>query len=124
MRNFKAAAFEKKNQLEIWLHDLNLKSSDFIRLACSFGIGFLFGLIVKRWCKYIVLITIFTIILLAVLQNCAIITINITTIQKITGLQGVTNLSNLFFALVQESKKHVLIFSCSGVGFFLGFKTG
>lgn len=124
MRNFKATAFEKKNQLEILLRDLNLKSSDFIRLASSFGIGFLFGLIVKRWCRYIIVAFIFAIILLAILQNCAIITINITTIQKITGLQGVTNLSNLFFALVDESKKHALAFGCSGVGFFLGFKTG
>ena len=124
MRSFKAIAWEKKTQLESWLQSLNLKSSDFIRLASAFGIGFLCGLLVKRCCKYIVFIGISLAVLLAVLQNCAIITINVATIQRITGLQDITNLSNIFFVLTQESKKHALELSCSGVGFFLGFKTG
>lgn len=124
MRNFKAFAWEKKTQLESWLHDLNLKSLDFIRLASVFGIGFLCGLLVKRCCKYIVLLGVSFVVLLAVLQNCSIITINVAIIQQITGLQDITNLSNLFFVLIQESKKHALELSCSGIGFFLGFKTG
>jgi len=124
MRNFKAFAWDKKTQLESWLYDLNLKSSDFIRLACAFGIGFLCGLLIKRCCKYIVLLGVSLTVFLAVLHSCAIISINVATIQRITGLQDITNLSNLFFVLVQESKKHVLELSCSGVGFFLGFKTG
>lgn len=124
MHNFKAIALEKQTQLESWLHNLNLQSSDFIRFTCSFGVAFLCGLLVKRCCKYIVLTSVFVIITLAVLQNYAIITINVTTIQKITGLHDITNSSNLFFVLMQESKKHALELSCSGIGFFLGFKTG
>ena len=124
MRNFKAVAWEKKTQLERWLHDLNLKSSDFIRLASVFGVGFLCGLLVRRYAKYIVLIGISLVMLLALLQGFAFITINIAKIQRITGLQDITNLGNVFLVLGQATKKYALELSCSSVGFILGLKTG
>ena len=118
MRNFQAIALEKKTQLECWIHDLNLKSLDYIRIFLVFGVGFLFGLLVKRFFKYIVFIGISLAILLAVLQNCEFITINITTIQKNIGLQDITNFSNLVFVLIEQSRKHTLELSCSSIGFF------
>lgn len=124
MRSFNVVALEKKTQLEHWLRDLNLKSLDFIHIALSFGIGFLCGLLIKRCCKYIVFLGVSLAVLLAFLQNYEIITINVATIQHITGLQDITNLSNLISALVEQAKKHTLELSCSSVGFFLGFKTG
>jgi len=124
MHSLQAFTWDKKTQLEQWIDSLNVKSTDFIRLATSFGVGFLCGLLMKRYAKYIVFVGIALIIILAALHNFLIITINIGNIQKITGLQDITNLNNLLFALVVEAKKYTVELSCSGVGFILGFKTG
>jgi len=124
MDNFKTFVFGKKTQLERWICDLNLKSSDFIHAATAFGVGFLCGIFVRRCFKYIILIGISLVILLAILQSCALITFNIATIQKVTGLQDVTNLSSLFFVMTQETKKHAFELSSSGIGFIVGLKIG
>ena len=50
--------------------------------------------------------------------------INIAKIQRITGLQDITNLGNVFLVLGQGIKKYALELGCSGVGFILGLKTG
>jgi len=103
---------------------LNLQSSDFICFATAFGVGFLCGLFVRRYFKYIVFLGVSLIILLAVLQSFAMITINVAKIQQITGLQDVTNMNNILLIVTQEIKKHALKLSCSGVGFILGLKIG
>ena len=124
MHSFKAFALTKKTQLERWLCDLNLKSSDFIRLATAFGIGFLCGILIKRCFKYVVLVGVSFVILLAILQGFAVVTVNIATIQRFTGLQDITNLGNLFFVLMQGTKKYALELSSGSIGFILGLKTG
>jgi len=124
MHNLKAFAWERKSQFERWIDSLHLKSVDFIRFATVFGLGFLCGILMKRYAKYIVLVGVSLVIVLAVLQNFAIITINIAKIQKITGLQDITNLNNLLVALIVGAKQYALELSCSGVGFIFGFKTG
>lgn len=124
MQSIKMLFWEKKSQLEIWLHNLNFSSLDFIQFASCFGVGFLSGLFFKRWSKYIILVTLSLAILLSLLQGFSIIIINFATIQKLTGLQNITNLNGIFLACLQVAQKYRWELVCSGIGFIIGFKTG
>jgi len=124
IENVKNMIWTRETELQIWFESLNLNSLDFIRFTSCFGIGFLLGLLFKRWSKYIILVGILLIIALALLQGLLIITINMTVIQKMIGFQGVTNLQYAFFEISQISKKHAVELSCSSIGFVIGFKTG
>ena len=124
MGNIKTIFWDKKSQLELWFDNLQFSSLDFIRFASFFGIGFLGGLLFKRWSKYIILILVSLMIVLAVLHGFSIISINFTTIQRLTGLQSITNMQTIFLALVHTMKKYTWELSCSGIGFIVGFKTG
>lgn len=116
--------WEKKSQLELWFHNLDVHSIDVIRYASSFGVGFVAGMILKRWSKYIILGLVSLVLTLAVLQGFAIITINFLTIQRLMGLQNITNSQLLLVALQQTAQKYTWEMSCSGIGFIIGFKTG
>jgi len=124
MEKFKIFFWEKKSQLEVWFSQLNISSLDVIRFASFFGVGFIAGLLFKRWSKYIILITLSCAMLLAVLQGFSIITINFTTIQRLTGLQSITNMQTIGVALFEKIKEYTWELGCSGMGFIIGFKTG
>ncbi len=124
MQNMKMLLWDKKSQLEIWFHNLQFSSLDFIRYTSFFGIGFLGGLFFKRWSKYIILVAISLSVVLAMLQGFSIITINFTAIQRLTGLQDIRNMSSMFLACMQISRKYTLELGCSGIGFIIGFKAG
>src|SRR3989339_563427 len=106
MSSIKTIFWDKKSQLELWFDNLQFSSLDFIRFASFFGIGFLLGLLFKRWSKYIILTFVSLTIVLAVLHGFSIISINFTTIQRLTGLQSITNMQTIFLALVQTIKKY------------------
>ncbi len=124
MYSMKTFFWDKKSQLELWFDNLELSSLDFIRFASFFGIAFLLGLLFKRWSKYIILISILLTIVFALLQGFSIISINFTTIQRLTGFNSITNMQSMFLALVSIVKNNTWEFSCSGIGFVIGFKTG
>lgn len=124
MHSIKTLFWDKKSQLELWFHNLHFSSLDFIRFASFFTVGFLLGLFFKRWSKYIILVAVSLAIVLAMLQGFSIISINFTTIQRLTGLQNITNIQSIFLALVQITQKYTWELGCSGIGFIFGFKTG
>lgn len=123
MHSIKSLFWDKKSQLELWFQNLHFSSLDFIRCASFFGVGFLCGLLFKRWSKYIILVAMSLAIVLAVLQGFSIISINFTTIQRLTGLQSITNMQTIFLAMVQIAQKYTWELGCSGIGFIIGFKT-
>ena len=124
MQNIKMLFWEKKSQLEIWFHNLNFSSLDFIRFTSFFGAGFLLGLLFKRWSRYIVLAALALAIALSLLYGFSIVTINFITIQRLTGLQNIRNLNSIFLVLINIVQKYTLELGCSGIGFIIGFKTG
>lgn len=124
MQNIKMLFWEKKTQLELWFYNLHFNSLDFIRFTSYFGVGFLAGLFFKRWSKYIILVAISLAIVLGLLQGFSIISINFTTIQRLTGLQNITDLQSIFFALIKSSQKTSWELGCGGIGFIIGLKTG
>lgn len=124
MNNIKMLFFEKKSQLELWVSSLNISSLDVIRSASFFGVGFLAGLLFKRWGKYIILISLAIVMTLAVLQGFSIITINFATIQRLTGFSNITNLQSMFLVGFDITKKYTWELGFSGIGFIFGFKTG
>ena len=124
MHSIKSLFWAKKSQLELWFQKLHVSSLDFIRFASFFGVGFLLGLFFKRWSKYIILVAVSLGIVLAFMQGFSIITINFAAIQRLTGLQNITNMQTIFLAMIQIAQKYTWELSCSGIGFIIGFKTG
>ena len=124
MQNIKMLFWDKKSQLEIWFHNLNFSSLDFIRFASFFGVGFLSGLFFKRWSKYIIIVVLSLALVLGILQGFSIITINFVTIQRMTGLHSITNMNGILLASIQIAQKYTWELGCSGIGFIIGFKTG
>ncbi len=124
MHTIKALFWEKKSQLEIWFQNLHFSSLDFIRFATFFGVGFLLGLFFRRWSKYIILVAMSLALMFAVLQGFSIISINFITIQRLTGLQSITNMQSIFLVCIQTARNYIYELSCSGIGFIIGFKTG
>ena len=124
MQKMKMLFLGRKSQLELWFQSLHFNSLDFIRFTSFFVVGFLLGLFFKRWSKYIILVAISLSIVLGVLQGFSIITVNFSTVQKLTGLQGITNINSTVLAFVQIAQKYTWEFGCSGMGFIIGFKTG
>lgn len=124
MQNIKSLFWEKQSQLEVWFQKLNFSSLDFIRFISFFGIGFLGGLFFRRWSKYIIFIAISLAIILGLLQGFSIISINFAAIQRLTGLQNITDIHSMFLAFLEIAKKYKWELTCSGIGFIVGFKTG
>ncbi len=124
MSNVKSLLWDRKSQLELWFRDLHFSSLDLIRYASCFGVGFISGLLFKRWSKYIIFIMVSVTIVLALLQGLSIITINFATIQKMTGLQNITTMGGIGLSLMQKSKQYAGELGCWGFGFIIGFKTG
>jgi len=124
IEKMKSLFWTKKTELQIWFDSLQLSSLDFIRYASSFGVGFLIGLLFKRWSKYIVLVSIALMFALAILQGFSIITINMNVISRMIGMQGATTIQNCFLIMVCAIKKYALELSCCSIGFIIGFKTG
>lgn len=124
MDSIKSVFWQKKSELQLWLENLHLSSLDFIRFASFFGVGFVLGLFFRRWSKYIILAVLSLSVVLAILQGFSIISINVVTIQKYTGVSNITNIQECSVALLSTMKKYMIELGCSGTGFIIGFKTG
>lgn len=124
MQNLKLLFWKKKSDFETWFKSLNLTSADFIRFVTCFGIGFLCGLIFKRCGKYVIFVPICVAIIFWLLHGFSIITINFGEIQKLTGIEDITDASSLFVMCMEIGKRYILELICSVIGFVIGFKTG
>ena len=124
MHKFKSIFLNKKSDLELWFSQLQLSSLDFIRYASFFCIGFIAGLIFKKWSKYIVFVAVIVSIALAILHGFSFITINFGVIQKTTGFQNINTFSDFCIVAYERVQKYSWELCCSGLGFIVGFKTG
>lgn len=124
IHKFKMLFFEKKSQLELWISSLHISSLDVIRYTSFFGVGFLSGLLFKRWGKYIIFILLSVVLILAMLESFSLITINFRAIQRLTGFSNITDLQSMCLVTIGITKKYTWELSCSGIGFIFGFKTG
>ncbi|MGZ6250627.1 MAG: FUN14 domain-containing protein [Candidatus Chromulinivorax sp.] len=124
MQKFKALFSQKKSELQIWFDNLHFSSVDFIRYISFFGVGFVFGLLFRRWSKYIIVALLSISLILTILHGFSIISINFVTIQKMTGIGNITNLQNMLAASIDLVQKYIYELGCSGIGFIIGFKTG
>lgn len=113
-----------KFKAEQFFYQSNLNSSDFIRLISSFGIGFVIGLIVKRYCKYIIMFAIFSALLLSVLHYFDLILINQVKAKMLLGFQGTETCDVILQHVLFQAKAHFLEFGIMLLGCLLGFKVG
>ena len=99
---------------------LNVSSRDIITYVSCFGAGFLLGIVIKRYGKWIVSITVASILLLLMLDYLEFITIHH---EKVKNFLAVYNISD-FDSLMIKIKEYWIEFGISVVGILLGFKLG
>ena len=124
LENIKALFWNAKQQVELWLAQMDFESSDIIRLVSCFGFGFLAGLVLRRSFKYLILTIVSAVLFLALLQYFEFITINLVKVQQATGTQEIQSVDAAVSLATYLLKTYALEATSGGIGFFLGLKTG
>ncbi len=97
---------------------LNISSRDVIIYVSCLGIGFLAGVLFKRYGKWIVSITLAVVLALALLQYFEFITVHESNIKEFLGVQN----TQWCDALMARSKEYVMELGVVFVGLLVGFK--
>lgn len=105
---------------EKFFEKLNISSRDVIIYVSCFGVGFLVGVLFKRYGKWIISISAAVVLALALLQYFDFITIHQDNIRLVLGLDDTQG----FDVLVERSKEYLIELGVVLVGLLLGFKLG
>lgn len=121
LKNF---IYEVKQSIENFWSKLNITPSDIIQIVSCFGIGFLLGLFLKRYIKYFVVATLFTVLLLATLQHYTIVMINVEEIRELFGFSEAATFDMIVKSIIINVQLHAICVGSSVLGCLLGFKVG
>ncbi len=113
-----------KTKIEQFFANLQLTSHDLIRYVSCFGIGFVSGLVIKRYGKYLIIVMIGIILLLSVLSYFDFIIVNQVKIKTMLGFQASATFDSMVHGLLSQAKTNFLEFGIMLLGCLLGFKFG
>lgn len=115
---------EAKQSIENFWSKLNITPSDIIQIVSCFGIGFLFGLFVRRYVKYFVILMLFAMLLLAILQHYAIIMINVEQTKELLGFSETATFDMIMRQIIIDVRNKAIFVGSMILGCLLGFKVG
>ena len=113
-----------KQTLENFWDKLNITIVDIIEFVSCFGIGFLLGLILKRYLKYFILLTIFSILLIVFLKYLNVICIDCEQIKVILGFSQTSTCDEMIQKILILIKQNSIAVVCTVLGCLLGFQVG
>lgn len=113
-----------KNKIESFFTNLDLDSSDVIRLVSCFGIGFLCGLLLKRYVKYFVLFVVFSTLLLATLHYFDFISIHQGQIKTVLGFSELESFDAIMTSIMTSIRIYAIELGTGVLGCLFGFKVG
>ena len=111
-------------RVEEFFVNMNITSSDVIRFASCFAVGFIVGLILKRYAKYIIMFITVSVLFLAILHYAEFIMINHDRIKSLLGLQGTETFDSIVNLLLAFVRLHIVEIGSGILGCLLGFKVG
>lgn len=124
MSGFRKELHSFKESIENFWLKLHITSSDVIRFIAAFGIGFLTGLFLKRYVKYVIEFALGVILLLAIFQYFKLITIEYAQIKSFLGLSEAATFETVMQVFLTGIRTHAILISCALLGCLLGFKVG
>ena len=113
----------KQNLENFWLK-LNITTFDIVTFVSCFGIGFLLGLFLKRYVKYLILLIIFAVLLLVILQYFNIVYINNEQIKTLCGFSQTTTCDDIIQKILIFFRINIISVVCAILGCLLGFQVG
>ncbi|MCX5924194.1 MAG: hypothetical protein NTZ68_02105 [Candidatus Dependentiae bacterium] len=109
-----------KGYFEDFWTRINISSRDIITYVSCFGAGFLLGVVVKRYGKWIVTITVASILVLLTLDYFQFITIHQEKIKAFLVLYNIQDFDSIMIKMKEYGVELVVIL----LGMLLGFKLG
>ena len=109
-----------KGYFEDFWTRVNISSRDIITYVSCFGAGFLLGVAIKRYGKWIVTIAVASILALLILEYFNLITIHQEKIKTFLALHNIESLDAIFLKVKEYAIELVIIL----LGTLLGFKLG
>lgn len=109
-----------KGYFEDFWTRINISSRDIITYVSCFGAGFLLGVVVKRYGKWIVTITVASMLVLLTLDYFQFITIHQEKIKAFLVLYNIQDFDSIMIKMKEYGVELVVIL----LGMLLGFKLG
>lgn len=113
-----------QQKVDGYLQHINLTSKEVIQYVTIFGIGFLIGLVLKRYGPMIVSSIIGVIFLIAVLNYFDFITLNTLNIKIFLNMQHVHSFDDFFMEIKSRISKNLIECLIALCSIILGFKLG
>jgi len=107
-----------------YLHHINLTSRDVIRYVSVFGLGFLCGVLLKRYGAQIVSWIIGVVLLLAILNYFDLVIIQKANIKELLHLEHIHCLDDMIIEIKTQIHQYVIESCVFVVAVILGFKLG
>lgn len=113
-----------QQKVDGYLKHINLTSKEIIQYVTIFGIGFLIGILLKRYGTIIISSIISVVLLIAILNYFNFITINTLTIKIFFNIQQVHSLDDFFIEIKTRISKNLVECLLALSSIILGFKLG
>jgi len=102
----------------------DLGAGDVIRYVSCFGAGFVLGLVLRRYFKQIIALSIFTILLISLLDYVHFISLNHNNIKIAMGFAPAQTYHMILSEVLTRAQNHMVEIGCAFLGCLLGFKVG
>lgn len=109
-------------KINSFLKSLDMDSSDVIRLVSWFGFGFLCGMLLKRYVKYIILFVIFTVLLVAGMKYFDVVSIHQGQIKSLLGFSETESFDTISSSIMVGVQLYAVEVGVGILGCLLGFK--
>ena len=113
-----------QQKVDTYLQHINLTSKEVIQYVTIFGIGFLFGILLKRYGTVIVSSIIGVVFLISVLSYFDFIAIKSLNIKIFFNMQNVHTLDDFFIEIKSRISKNLVESLLAVCSIVLGFKLG
>lgn len=113
-----------QQHLDALFSSMNISARDVITYVSCFGFGFLAGVMLKRYGKWIISMLLVAVLAITVLHYLELITVHKANIKEVLGLQQIHTLDELVQLVQVKLQDFWIEVSLSIVAIVIGFKLG
>jgi hypothetical protein len=113
-----------QQKVDGYLQQVNLSSKEIIQYVTIFGLGFLVGMLFKRYGTMIISCLIGILLLFSVLSYINFISVHVVTIKSFLHIEHVNGLDDLFTEIRNQVSKHTVETFLAIISIIIGFKLG
>jgi len=117
-------SFLVKLKIDTWLKSMGIDAAEAVRDCLGFVMGMLFGIVFKKYFKFILITGVVTIAVIKGLEYQHIIHIDYTSFKEFLGIDTQANLNSFGSDLVTWIQANTIAVIFTTVGFLLGLTIG